>query len=130
MRLLEDVFLNIEAPARLLFVPTQSYAAGTQDVLVDKRPMLEWNWGASDTDEWREDLVPHRSEVSYDLRVIDAYSGLIYYQKFGLDVPRHKLEKKLRKKRGYSWQIRATFRWNGRVRRTSWIGDFPVQVSR
>lgn len=130
MRLLEDVFMQIAPPAEILQVPTASYAAGSTDVLIDRKPTLEWSWGSPDTNAWQDELVPRHSDVVYDLRVVDNWSGLVHYEKYGLQQPMHKLEKKLRKKSHYKWQIRATFNWDGRVRRTQWIGDFPVTVRR
>jgi len=130
VRLLEDVFLQIAPPAELLQVPTSSYADGSSETLKEKQPTLAWTWGPTATNNWRDELVPPDSDVTYDLRVLGANSGLIHYEKFGLQEPEHKLEKKLRKKRFYSWQVRATFTWDGKVRRTSWLGDFPLIVRR
>jgi hypothetical protein len=130
IRLLEDVFLHIAPPAQILQVPTPSYAKGSRETLVEKRPTFAWTWGPTDANGWRHDLVPPDSEITYDLRVLDAYSGYIQYEKYGLQKTEHKLEKKLRKKNNYNWQVRATFSWDGKIRRTQWLGNFPATVRR
>lgn len=129
-RLVEDVFLHIDPPAQIRLVPTSSYADGSAEILIEKRPTLEWTWSPADISDWRDKSVSSHSDVTYDLRVVHDYSGLVAYEKSGLRQTTHKLEKKLRKNRNYNWQIRATFSADGKVRRTHWLGNFPAMIRR
>jgi hypothetical protein len=125
-RLLEDVFLQIDSPAEILQVPTPSYAGSSHVMLIEKQPTLAWAWDSAESNSRHEGLLSPEAQVSYDLRVVESGLDRVYYERLNLSEPQHKLEKKLRKKRLYSWQIRATFMRDGKRRRTPWLGDFAI----
>ena len=116
--LLEDAFVNISSPDST--GPTMT----SPDRVRVTRPTLRWDW--FDTDAQVHESIPKDAIVTYDLRILYGKGSGIIYEKYELNEPRHKLERKLPRRGTFTWSVRANFRWNGKLRRTPWSGAFQL----
>ena len=126
IRLLDDVFLHVAAPAQILPVRTSSHAGTNYELLKERRPTLAWAWNPEDKSSWTGESVLSNSDITYDLRITNARKNRVIYEKFGLSQAQHKVEKKLPKE--FYWQVRANYSWDGLHRRTRWLGNFLAKT--
>ena len=126
MRLLDDVFLHAAPHAQILPVRTASHAGTNYELLKERRPTLAWAWNPEDKSSWTGETALSNSDITYDLRITNARTNRVIYEKFGLSQAQHKVEKKLPK--NFYWQVRANYSWDGLHRRTGWLGNFLAKT--
>lgn len=68
----------------------------------------------------------HIRNVTYELKISRADAGIVYERK-GLTIPQHRVEKPLQTSTRYHWSVRAHFDLDGHPRVTGW-GEMEVDV--
>jgi hypothetical protein len=92
-------------------------------------PELRWEAFPSAADLARDaqGRLAAAERVSYQLRVFEASSGALVYEKLGLSESRHRPDLPLRQSRHYVWTVRPVFWLDGRRRVGDWLGRHPTR---
>ena len=93
--------------------------------LPDLQPAFEWEAFPRNFDVTPGSEPGQARNLHYELRVYGKMG--IAYERFGLEVPRHKVEVPLAPCEAYRWTARATFDLNGSPRVTEWTGGYSTK---